>query len=424
MSNMGSSDQQWQPPARPDWVEKVNAAGRGLDLRGIVRLDADELIATAIKNTGLSDFGVDDWREPFHLLVNGLEQDADLNLLGRIMTRSDLLRTLQARLRIEDTYKQHPEIADQVIKAPLLITGAARTGTSALLNVLASDPENQAPLCWEAWLPVPPPEDATYDSDPRIEQADCMARMWSDIVPEYTAIHEVRGHVPVEDNFLHELSFRSQVMIWHGKNPSYLYWISTADLKPANDYMVRVLKLLQWKHKRRRWVIKTPSLAVPLELLFETFPDAQMVYTHRDPAMSIQSGINIVNATYWIRSDNHQSHQALCTAVTSEDAIAAATNHNLDLLENNAVPNKQILHVLYKDFIQDNVKTVQRIYDHFGIAFSEASRKAVEEYVKENASARKAAGLTRYAHASPQKLAKVRQLFKRYQAYFGVPNET
>jgi len=250
-----------------------------------------------------------------------------------------------------------------------------------------------------------------------------MARMWSDIVPEYTTIHEVRGHVPVEDNFLHELSFRSRVMIWHGKNPSYLYWAATADLKPANDYMLRVLKLLQWKHKRKRWVIKTPALAVPLELLFETFPDAQMVYTHRDPVVSIQSGINIVNATYWIRSDNYQSHQALCTAVTSEDAIAAATDHNIDLLENNVVPNKQIFHVQYNDFIRDNVQTVQRIYDHFGIEFSDLSRKSIQNYVEENAKARKAAGSHKYAKASAEKVAKVRRLFKRYQEYFGVPNE-
>lgn len=423
MSGTASSEVHWHPPKRPDWVEKVNAAGRGLDICSIVPLKADELISTAMKNTGLSDFGVNDWRDPFHILVKGLEQDADLNLLGRIMTRSDLLRTLEARLRIEDTYRQHPEIEDQVIEAPLLITGAARTGTSALLNVLAADPDNQAPLCWETWIPVPPPEDLTYDTDPRIERADKMALMWSEITPEWAGIHEVRGHIPVEDNFLHEFSFRSRVMIWHGKNPGYLYWSATADLKPANDYMLRVLKLLQWKHKRKRWIIKTPALAVPLELLFETFPDAQMVYTHRDPVVSIQSGINIVNMTYWIRSDNYQSHRALCAAVTSEDAIAAATDRNIDLIEKNVVPSKRIFHIQYNDFIKDNLKSVEQIYGHFDIELSEKSRQAIKNYVEENAKERKAKGTHKYAQASPEKITKVRRLFKRYQEYFNVPNE-
>src|SRR5271154_661343 len=130
MTNSAIADTPWKPQKRLEWVEAVNAAGRGLDIRSIVPLNGDELIATAIKNTGLSDFGVDDWREPFHVLVKAVEEEADLNLLGRIMTRSEILRVLQSRLQVEETYRRHPEIGDQVIKAPLIIPGLARTGTS------------------------------------------------------------------------------------------------------------------------------------------------------------------------------------------------------------------------------------------------------------------------------------------------------
>src|SRR5690349_15546956 len=102
--------EQWRPQPRPEWVRRLNEEGACLDIRSIVPLDERSLIDTAKANTGLSDFGADDWREPFQVFINSLEDEAQLNLVGRILTRSDLLMYLEARLKIEDTYKRHPEI--------------------------------------------------------------------------------------------------------------------------------------------------------------------------------------------------------------------------------------------------------------------------------------------------------------------------
>ena len=95
---------QWTPPPRPEWVQRVNEEGNFLDLSAVIPLDEGSLIDRAIANTGLSDFGDEDWREPFKVLVKGLDQEAHLNLMGRILTRTDLLMFLEARLRVEDTY--------------------------------------------------------------------------------------------------------------------------------------------------------------------------------------------------------------------------------------------------------------------------------------------------------------------------------
>ncbi len=92
----------WTPPPRPDWLARVNEEGRGMDLASLVPLRPAELIATAMANTGLSDFGKDEWREPFEVLLKAIDDEADLNLFGRLMTRSDLLIWLEERLAIED----------------------------------------------------------------------------------------------------------------------------------------------------------------------------------------------------------------------------------------------------------------------------------------------------------------------------------
>ena len=93
----------WTPPARPDWLAKLNQEGRGMDIASLVPLRAQELLDTAMANTGLSDFGKDEWREPFEILVKAINEEAELNLFGRLMTRSDLLIWLQERLEIEET---------------------------------------------------------------------------------------------------------------------------------------------------------------------------------------------------------------------------------------------------------------------------------------------------------------------------------
>src|SRR5687768_16415825 len=132
---------QWQPPERPEWVRRVNEEGSFMDLKGVVPLDENSLLATAKANTGLSDFGDDDWHEPFQVLLRSWNEETELHLMGRLMARSDLLVYLESRLRIEDTYKKHPEIEDEAIVKTIVIVGQGRSGTSGLLNLLAKDPE-------------------------------------------------------------------------------------------------------------------------------------------------------------------------------------------------------------------------------------------------------------------------------------------
>ena len=145
-----------------------------LDSRGIVPLDEDSLLAQAMRNTGLDDFGDDQWREPFRILLRSIEEEADLNLVGRIFTRSDMLIHLEGRLRITDWYKRHPEIEDEVIREPVFITGLPRSGTTIMQEVLGADPTSRVVRMWEAKYPVPPPAPGDPVPDPRIAKADAV----------------------------------------------------------------------------------------------------------------------------------------------------------------------------------------------------------------------------------------------------------
>src|SRR5437868_6925465 len=103
---------QWKSPERPEWVASFNAEMDCMEPRATVPLDEDSLINAAKASTGLSDFGSDEWREPFRIFVKSLEEEADLNLLGRLRTRRDVIYLLMRRLQIEEAYRRHPEIAE------------------------------------------------------------------------------------------------------------------------------------------------------------------------------------------------------------------------------------------------------------------------------------------------------------------------
>ena len=136
----------WTPPPRPRWVRLLNQVGSNLgDEAALVPLDEASLLTTAQRLTGLDDYGDDAWREPFGILLADIDNEAQLNLTGRLLTRYDLVRSLAFRLRMAEAEKQHPEILDEQIREPIFITGLGRTGTSILHESMAQDPRLRAP---------------------------------------------------------------------------------------------------------------------------------------------------------------------------------------------------------------------------------------------------------------------------------------
>jgi hypothetical protein len=418
MTTTISQKDSWKPGKRPEWVERLNEEGRGLDISGIVPLDAQSLIDTAQANTGLSDFGSEDWREPFEIFVASLEEDARLNLMGRIMTRSELLMWLELRLRVEEEYRLHPEIADEEIVKPLLIVGQGRSGTSAMQNLLAADPDNGTLMTWEAFYPSPPPETATYETDPRIEKADRMIKSWYRVTPEMESMHEFGGDIPTEGIHLQVSSF--QMLTWMnlmGQVPSFNAYIWGRSFVGALEWEKRVLKLLQWKHPRR-WVLKSPVLFNLLDVL-KVYPDVSLVWMHRDPLKSMASAVNMVGTIFWQRSDDPFHSGALATS-TDENVVAAEFLQATDWVEQGLIPRDALLDIQYADFVEDPLACARKAYETFDIPLPARSLEAMTRYVKENDRSRRP---THNYEISREWAEQARPAFARYQTFFNVPNE-
>lgn len=411
----------WSPPPHPEWLERLNAEGRIMNARAIVPLDPAELIETAMRDTGLSDFGDDDWRAPFAMLCKSLEEDADLTFWGRIRSRSELLILLENRLRIEQTYKDHPEIEDEQIVSPLMIIGQGRSGTSFLLNLLSASPENGHIMTWEAIFPCPPPEAATYTTDERIERGHAIADQWNRVVPEVMGMHEHSGYIPQEDVPLLGHSFRN-VGWWMVIAPlhSYNAWMATQDLEPAYRYHKRFLKLLQWKNPRRQWVLKNSASLEELETIVKVYPDVCLVWPHRDPTKSVASTVSIVGTMLWGQTDEPFKGNLFDQYMDPRGA-AARLDAVIDLIEAGRLPRERVCNVLYQDLIDDPVETAARIHAFFDLPFSADSRAVLDRYMRDNP---RTARPTHIISAETRAAVdRDREAFKRYMDYFNVPAE-
>ena len=416
-----SHRQQWQPPPRPEWVRQVNEEGRCMDISGVVPLDERSLLDTAMRNTGLSDFGADDWREPFSIFVKALQEESELNLMGRIKTRSDILILLEARLRIEDTYKRHPEIEDEQIVQPIIIVGQGRSGTSFMQNVLSANPDNGVLMHWEEMFPCPPPEKATYKTDPRIEKANLLLDQWNRITPSLQSMHELAGNMPFENCATMAINFMSPNYLGcFGQVPRYESWIMQQDIVPGLRYDKRVLKLLQWKNPRRQWILKDPMHLDRFAAVLDVYPDACFVWPHRDPVRALVSMVSICGTLHWIRSD-HPFKGGSYDYLTDPYMIAGRLNAVIDQLDSGIVPEGQMFHLLYRDLVDQTLPMIEAMYRHFNITLSANSRTAIAEHLAANP--RDARPAHMFNAGSKEAVARAREAFSRYQQRFGIPDE-
>jgi hypothetical protein len=260
-------------------------------------LDAGQLIDAAREETGLDDFGGTTWREGLDRLVASFNDESDLTDGGEQILALRLGMLLANRLRIIDTITEHPEILDEEVDGPLVIIGLPRTGTTALSNLLAADPQIRSVRLWESSDPVPPPEAATQDSDPRIDNARAGLEAMYEAFPKMRSLHFQAADGPTECQDLLGMEFRTEHFDGMARVPSYAAWVLDCDMSSAYRFHRQVLQLLQWHCPPRLWHLKTPVHMLALDDLLGAYPRAKFLWTHRDPADVLGSVCSLIAYT-------------------------------------------------------------------------------------------------------------------------------
>ena len=340
---------------------------------------ADELEAGAQAATGLDDFGTPYYREGLERTVDALNTEAALNDLGRVMQHATISNALIQRLKIVDTYKHHPEIADELVKGPVVILGLPRTGTTALGQLIANDLQFRSLRTWESQAPTPPPEAATQHTDPRIAQAAEGISMIETMFPDFRTMYGGGAEAATECQDLMGMSFRTYHFDGVVRVPSYVTWLLQCDMRETYEYHRSVLKLLQWHCKPNLWHLRTPVHMFALDAFVEVYPDARFLWSHRDPAKVLGSVCSLIA---YIRSWSSDYRDPV--ELGAEQLAWWAEGMKRAMEFRKKFGDDRFVDVSFADLQTDSVGTVARSYEQLGLEFTAAARAKVIEWAGEH----------------------------------------
>ncbi|HEU0196439.1 MAG TPA: sulfotransferase [Nevskiaceae bacterium] len=346
-----------------------------------VSLDPESLIAAALTaNQGLEDFGDPRFRDGLDVLCTALDQEAGLSPNGRALMRQKLVTQLGNRLRVEDYFQRHPEIAQEEIAAPVVIAGLPRTGTTKLHRLLARDPRFWWMAFWESQFPVPLPGDTLANPSARIAAGHAACDAMTQAMPELVAMHPMEADEPDEEVMLMEHSFLSAFNAY-ADIPTYSAWLTRQDQTRVYEYLKRMLQFLQWQKRQRglaaqRWVLKAPHHLLRMDTLLRVFPGVQVVLTHRDPLQSIPSIASFIHALWGIYSDDASASDA---GHEWSDLMQRALAHTMKVRE---TAPAQFLDVRFEDTVKQPLAVVQRIYEFVGWPLTHDAEAAMRAWIE------------------------------------------
>ncbi|MGW0827323.1 sulfotransferase family protein [Streptomyces sp. NPDC002845] len=246
----------------------------------------DRLLAEAGQAEGDQQF-VDDFRS----LLRWWAGAENLTPVGWLSAQAHVRRHLTNRARVRRLIAEHPAIEREPIENPVFVVGLPRTATTLTHAVLSLSDEHRCPLLWELLAPdlaVPPGQRSRRKA---IAPARRMVQGTNLLAPRFQDIHRMVAEGPEECTFAlpHAMMPLSSARI-----PDYQAWHYERDFVPDYRHLKQVYQVLQYGRPRRRWVLKSPMHIENLDALRTVFPDATIVWTHRDPVTVMGSFCSLV----------------------------------------------------------------------------------------------------------------------------------
>jgi Sulfotransferase family len=376
------------------------------------------LIDAARRRTGLTDFGDIPFERPMRLFLEACREEAELSLFGGAAIRWDTVRFLANLLRLRDEEKRAPEILDQPIEAPLVIAGLPRSGTTFLHGLLIEDRANIVPRVWQLIHPYPA-RAKNGAADRRQQQVARQLKMFRILAPQFHRLHPIDASSPQECSEITAHIFASLRFDTTYRIPSYRHWLDRTGHLDAYRFHKRFLQHLQYQRSGvGRWVLKCPDHVFALCALRSVYPDADLVFVHRDPVAVLAS---VARLTEVLRRPFSRHVDRFDVGRGDSDRWLAATELMIAAADE-ARFGQAIFHVHYPDLVADPAGTVTALYRHFGRALDPDLAAAIRRRAAANPNGgygRRRARLEDYGLEPGRE----RQRYARYMARFAIRPE-
>jgi len=340
-------------------------------------LVADELIDQARTATALEHFDSDSFREGLDVLLEDFNAGgAPEPAIERM--RANLVQALANRLKVSDYLARRPQLLLRPIERPVFVFGIPRTGTTLLSNLLAADPARRSPLTWEIDDPVPPARGDQLRSDPRAQARLEFEKQMLAARPEMGKYYRNSAIYPNECVFIMAHDFKT--LMWESRCRKLIYrdWLFQADMTSAYQYHQRFLQVLQ-ADAPGTWNLKMPSHALWLPTLLKVYPDARLIWTHRDPFSAVGSFCSIISLAQNIFCGGADP------LFVGQNCAWQAREHAERIMDARAaLGEERIIDVHYADLVRQPMATMRNLYARLGDAFSDAAESGMQAWLAEN----------------------------------------
>ena len=359
----------------------VNRAGSLAESLGFkpFRLESSRILANARKTSGF-DFRDDMFEDGLERLIRSLQTEARLTTFGKFAMRRAVQRSADSRFLVEEAISENPSILDESIDEPVFIIGMPRSGTTILHALLERDASHRSPLCWECLLPYPAPTPETYRDNPRLKTIRREFGQLFRLVPDLRMKHYMAADAPQECVGITALNFCSYQYLAQARMPGYEDWLSDeADQVRNLRWHRRFLQFLQSGGIRPvRWLLKSPLHLLRLEALFEVYPDARIVMPHREPSSFLASVASLMTSMRSLYTDHHDPVR------TGQELMERWGGYLDRFLGNRASLDREnrFVDFHFDDFVGDQMRTVDTIYDRFGWNLDPRCRGRMGEFLR------------------------------------------
>ncbi len=333
----------------------------------------------AREQTGLVDFGDDHYLEGLRVLLEQYDIGCDLSPVGVYAARFKLVHVLKQRLLTEKRFEDDATILENPIERPLVITGLVRTGSTALHYLLASDPDRQALPYWLAEYPQPRPPREAWEAHPDFQRSKASIEMMWQVDPSLKAIHFMAPDWPEEGGHLMAHNFTDDH--WEGalRVPHYIQWYEHTNMVQTYRRHKKLLQLIGSTRRGMPWLLKYPVHMKHLRSFLEVYPDARVIWTHRNPAKVMSSYASLL-AGFRKLNSNHVDREDIVRE--QMEVWAAGADRAIEVRGEKDPAQFYDLH--FDDFVADPVASAQRIYEYFDIPWTGACEAAMRAHHEDN----------------------------------------